>query len=93
MVDLLSGRCAARSREADSADDLLPLMPPPSFGEDLAERCSEALPGMAARSLTMSSFVLPRARVLTSFLSSERGQARPRERCAGERRPPSCRVS
>jgi hypothetical protein len=50
-------------READSADDLLPMRPSPSFGEDLAERRSEARSGMAARSLTMSSIVLPRARV------------------------------
>jgi hypothetical protein len=63
MADLPSGRCAAWLREADSADDLLPMRPSPSFGEDLAERRSEARSGMAARSLTMSSIVLPQARV------------------------------
>jgi hypothetical protein len=74
MASLPSGRWAAWLRDADSADDLLPLKPAPPFGEDLAERRSEALSGMAARSLTMSSIVLPRARILLA--SSPRRESR-----------------
>jgi hypothetical protein len=58
---LPSGRWAAWLQGADSADDLLPMRPSPAFGSDGAARCSEALSGMAARLLTRSSFVLPRA--------------------------------
>lgn len=83
MADLPSGRCAARLWGADSADDPLPLMPSSSFGKYLAERRSEALAGMAARLLTMSSSVLPRVRILSGCLSSERRLARFMARCAG----------
>jgi hypothetical protein len=76
VVDLPSGRWAAGLRDADSADDLLPLKPTPFSGRELVEWSSEALSGMAARSLTMSSIVLPRARFLPApFPRRERGLA------------------
>lgn len=72
---------------ADSADDLSPLTPFPPSGEALAERRSEARSRLAARSLTRSSFVLPRSRNPSDPLSSEGGPARSTVRCAGQGRP------